>query len=419
MQTDVAQPAVGAACVGMLRLLRNLGCEPDLMAGHSYGELVAIHAAGVLSAPALAELSLARGRFMHDAGHGASGAMAALLAGPDVVETIIRRYPRGSGREPEWAAADRDRRADRSGETGDRPGRGRGISARLLPVSSAFHTPLVAEAREPLSQLARELLTQPPERPVYSNLDAAPHPDDTATIAARLGAHLAGPVLFADMIEAMHRDGARVFVEVGPGSILTPLVESVLGDRPHLAVSSDSSGASGLPALLRCIARLVVGGLPLRLERLTTGRSLNLLDLRNLPAGEFGDAMSPSTWLVNGSRARPHNDPEPKRLGMASSLLVDTPEAATQTISTTMRSHVYSNASSNMNPRLAKDSPGEHRTDPPLLFLMTSQSETDRPIHTRSCQLPNQHRGRKRSSSRSSRPCRCSSMCRSRPCSRI
>ena len=61
----------GAACVGMLRLLRNLGCEPDLVAGHSYGELVALHAAGVFSAPALAELSLARGRFMQEAGHGA------------------------------------------------------------------------------------------------------------------------------------------------------------------------------------------------------------------------------------------------------------------------------------------------------------------------------------------------------------
>ncbi len=195
---------------------------------------------------------------------------------------------------------------------------------------------------------------------MYSNLDAAPHPEDTATIAARLGAHLAGPVLFADMIEAMHRDGARVFVEVGPGSILTPLVESVLGDRPHLAVSSDSSGASGLPALLRCIARLVVGGLPLRLERLTLGRSLNLLDLRNVPAGEIGEAMTPSTWLVNGSRARPHNDPEPKRLGMASSLLIDSSANATQALSTTIRSRVYSNASLNMNPRLAKDSPGEH-----------------------------------------------------------
>ena len=81
METDVAQPAVGAACVAMLRLLEQLGCEPDLCGGHSYGELVALHAAGVLSASALAELSQARGRFMREAGRGIAGSMAALLAG--------------------------------------------------------------------------------------------------------------------------------------------------------------------------------------------------------------------------------------------------------------------------------------------------------------------------------------------------
>ena len=238
MQTDVAQPAVGAACVGMLRLLRNLGCEPDLVAGHSYGELVALHAAGVLSArrwpsspwPAAdscrrPDMELrARWRPSWPApttwrSSFATSPMsqAANWNGPR--QTVIAGPTAAVKQAIDLAAA-------------------RGISARLLPVSCAFHTPLVAEAREPLSRLARQLLTHPPDRPVYSNLDAAPHPADTATIAARLGDHLAGPVRFADMIEAMYRDGARVFVEVGPGSILTPLVESVLRDRPHLAVSS-------------------------------------------------------------------------------------------------------------------------------------------------------------------------------------
>ena len=50
METDVAQPAVGAACLAMLRLLRGLGCEPSFLGGHSFGELVALHAAGVYDA---------------------------------------------------------------------------------------------------------------------------------------------------------------------------------------------------------------------------------------------------------------------------------------------------------------------------------------------------------------------------------
>ena len=62
----------------MLGLLAHLGCEPDMVGGHSYGELVALHAAGALSAAALAELSQARGRLMREAGRAGAGSMAAL-----------------------------------------------------------------------------------------------------------------------------------------------------------------------------------------------------------------------------------------------------------------------------------------------------------------------------------------------------
>ena len=176
---------------------------------------------------------------------------------------------------------------------------------------------MVAPARESLALVAGRLLGESPDRPVYSNLDASPHPDDLAVIAARLGDHLASPVRFADMIEAMHRDGARVFVEVGPGSILTPLIDAILKDRAHLTVACDPPGPSGLAGWLRAIARLVAAGLPLDLEPLTRGRSERVLDIDLLPAGENAEALSPSTWLVNGSRARPFSEPETTRLGQA------------------------------------------------------------------------------------------------------
>ena len=317
MQTEVAQPAVGAACVGMLRLLERLGCQPDMVGGHSYGELVALHAAGALSTADLAELSTARGRFMREAGQGVAGAMAALLAGPGEVEPLTKTIPgvlianwNGPRQTVIAGPSDAVKRAIEHAEA-------RGIRCRLLPVSSAFHTPLVAPARLPLSHLASRLLTQAPDRPVYSNLDAAPHPSDTAAIGVRLGDHLASPVRFAEMIEAMHHDGARVFVEVGPGSILAPLVDTILKDRPHLAVSCDPSGASGVTGFLRTVGRLVVAGCPLRLSSLTEGRSAQILDLRNLPPGDFPAPPTTSTWVVNGSRARPIAEPEQPRLGQA------------------------------------------------------------------------------------------------------
>ncbi len=300
LRTDVAQPAVGAACVGMLRLLRSLGLEPDVVGGHSYGELVALHAAGVMDAGDLAGLSSARGRFMIEAGRGASGAMAAILAGPDAAESLVREVPdvqaanwNGPRQTVVAGPADAVQRLVELATA-------RGIGSRMLPVSSAFHTPMVAAAREPLSRLAIERIRRAPDRPVYSNIDAAPYPDERPAIAARLGDHLARPVRFADMIEAMYRDGVRVFVEVGPGAILTSMVESILADRPHLAVACDAPTTPGLPALLNRLARLVVAGLPLRLERLTDGRSGRLLDLDRLPPGEFADV--PTAFNLAGQR---------------------------------------------------------------------------------------------------------------------
>ena len=219
-----------------------------MVAGHSYGELVALHAAGVLSAPALAELSLARGRFMREAGRAPTGAMAALLAGPDEVEQLDPRRSRRPGRQLERPQADGDRRADRGRQARARPGRDPWNPGPALAGLVGVPHPAGRPAREPAGSPGERLLDQAPDRPVYSNLDAAPTRADPAAIAARLGDHLASPVRFADMIEAMHRDGARVFVEVGPGSILTRLVESILTTGriwPSRAIRRASAGLAG------------------------------------------------------------------------------------------------------------------------------------------------------------------------------
>jgi acyl transferase domain-containing protein/NAD(P)H-dependent flavin oxidoreductase YrpB (nitropropane dioxygenase family) len=325
MATDVAQPAVGAACVGMLRLLVSLGIEPDYLAGHSYGELVALHAAGALSVQSLAELSAERGRLMREASSAAEGAMAALLTNPKEVEQLIAEVPgveaanRNSPRQTVIAGSNAAVRAvlERAAA--------RGIAGRLLPVACAFHTAQVASAREPFARLVSQRLQHSPSKPVYSNLDAKPHPADPSEIAARLGDHLASPVRFAEMIEAIYHAGARVFVEVGPNSILAPLVEDVIGGRPHLAVSSSGAGSSGLAGWLGSLAQLIVAGLPVRIDRLFAGRTNRLLNLHQLPAHEDNEPPGPSAWLVNGSRARPLGAPEPSRLGQASSLLAATP----------------------------------------------------------------------------------------------
>ena len=234
--TEVAQPAIGAASVGVLRLLARFGVQPDMSAGHSYGELVALHAAGVLDTRGLAHLSAYRGKLLRDAAGDRPGAMAALLSGPEEVSELVGKTSTVSivnfnGPHQTVIAGPReaiDAVLERA--------RARRVQGRVLPVACAFHTPLMEPAREPLARHASEVLQQQPSCPVFSNIDALIHPPDPQAIAGRLGDHVTSPVRFAQMIQAMHDQGARLFIEVGPAGLLTPLIESILRDRPHLAV---------------------------------------------------------------------------------------------------------------------------------------------------------------------------------------
>jgi acyl transferase domain-containing protein/NAD(P)H-dependent flavin oxidoreductase YrpB (nitropropane dioxygenase family)/NAD(P)-dependent dehydrogenase (short-subunit alcohol dehydrogenase family)/acyl carrier protein len=300
-ETHVAQAALGATDLAYFHVLQALGIEPEMAAGHSYGELVALCAAGSLAEDDLLRLSEARGRLMREAAAGEAGAMAAVDAPPEALEEVL-----GS---EEVVAANLNAPAQ-TVLSGPRAAvedaiewcRSRDIRAALLPVACAFHSAHVAPAGRRFVSVLEETPLAPPRIPVFSNTTGDSHGDDPATIAAVLGEHLIRPVEFVREVEAMYRDGARVFVEVGPRSVLTGLVGRILGDREHVAVAAHRSRASGLVQLLECLATLAVEGAPVRLERLFSGRSAQRIDLSSSPAAE---PPGPATWLVNGGRARP------------------------------------------------------------------------------------------------------------------
>jgi acyl transferase domain-containing protein/NAD(P)H-dependent flavin oxidoreductase YrpB (nitropropane dioxygenase family)/NAD(P)-dependent dehydrogenase (short-subunit alcohol dehydrogenase family) len=319
---DVAQPALGAACVGLLELLRRFGLEPDVLAGHSYGELVALHVADVYPLDALALLSESRGRFLLAAVGEEPGAMAAVQAGPMEVEPLLSGLEGvvvANWNSPSQSVVSGPRaQIDRLLATAQQ----RGIRARALPVACGFHSPLVAAARAPLIDLAKTVVERGPTRPVYSNVTATTYPADAAAIPQQLGDHLASPVRFAAMIEAMHDDDTRIFVEVGPGSVLTALVGSILGDRTHLAVACDPPANKGLAALLAALGRLFVSGVSLDLTSLWTTRSCRRITMTGDRFDPTEPKLSPTTWLVNGARARPAFGPEPPRFGVGPALPV-------------------------------------------------------------------------------------------------
>jgi len=299
--TVVAQPALGAVEVGLLHLLRDLGLEPDMVAGHSYGEYVALAAAGVLSEDALFEISEARGRAIKESVGETPGTMAAVLAPAETVAAALRDLPNvwlANFNAPKQtiiagAPADLERAMAVLASAG--------LRAKPIPVACAFHSPLMERARVRLAAELARLELKSPRIPVFSNTEAGAYPAEPARMAALLSEHLVRPVKFLDEIRAMYDRGARLFVEVGPKSVLTSLVRQIL-DRPDAAaIPLDVSDRNGLVQLLHALAQVTASGLNVRLGRLFAGRSVGKLELDKLDESR---APSPA-WVVSGAGARP------------------------------------------------------------------------------------------------------------------
>jgi acyl transferase domain-containing protein/NADP-dependent 3-hydroxy acid dehydrogenase YdfG len=366
-QTHVAQPAIGAADLALFHLLERLGVHPDVVAGHSYGEYVALCAAGVFREDELFALSEARGRFMVEAAGEEPGVMAAVDAGPDTVRQALaglqgvvvanHNAPKqtiiAGARPAVDAAIDEMKKA--------------GLRVRLLPVACAFHSPIVAPAQPRLAEFLSSMELREPRVEVFSNTTAAPHSHAPGAIAAQLVEHVVQPVRFADEVEALYAAGARIFVEVGPRNVLCGLTDQILGDRPHLAVATDQPGRSGTVHLLHALGRLAAEGVPVRLDRFFAGASGALLDLNNLPTHTAQEGLGPGIWLVNGGQARPAAPGSKPGLGTAQSLtasptLADTRPPVALTTPAPMPAAQPQKASS---PRPAVASPMAQRLESP------------------------------------------------------
>ncbi|TWP50620.1 SDR family NAD(P)-dependent oxidoreductase [Lentzea tibetensis] len=256
--TEWAQPALAAASLAQLALLDSLKVSPDAVAGHSFGELVALHTAGSFDSATLVRLARQRGEAMQAAGR-AGSMMAVSASHADVLavvsdvdgvwianhnapsQVVVSGTPAGiAAVESHFTAMD--------------------VTCRRLDTSTAFHSPLVASATTALASFLGSVAVSPPRISVYGNTDASVYPADPAAIRSRIAGHLAAPVRFVDEIEAMYAAGVRTFVEVGAGSTLTGLVGKILGSRPFVAVSLDRKGQHGVTALFSALGQLAVNG---------------------------------------------------------------------------------------------------------------------------------------------------------------
>jgi polyketide-type polyunsaturated fatty acid synthase PfaA len=268
VDTRWAQPAIGLCSMSLLRLLDAVGMTPQMVAGHSFGEVTALLAAGVLDAEGFITAARDRGQAVAEAAK-QPGAMVAVSAEIEKVRAVVD----ASGLPVVVANHNAPKQVVLSGATEaidaiETKLADAGLANKRLSVSSAFHSSIVASAADAFATALEELDISAPEVPVYANATAAPYASEPAAIRAELAGQIKKPVRFVEQIEAMYAAGARLFLEVGPASVLTGLVGRILQGREHQAIALDKKGKAGLSSWHDALARLVADGRPLALGAL-------------------------------------------------------------------------------------------------------------------------------------------------------
>jgi acyl transferase domain-containing protein/NAD(P)H-dependent flavin oxidoreductase YrpB (nitropropane dioxygenase family)/NAD(P)-dependent dehydrogenase (short-subunit alcohol dehydrogenase family) len=294
--TRIAQPALGIVGVAVHDLLATVGVRPEMVCGHSYGELVALCAAGVISRRDLLSVSAARAEAILGAAGDDAGTMAAVVATAETTRAVLgpdsgivianHNAPLQvviSGLTPAVEAAVETLVA-------------RGISAKRIPVACGFHSPVVAAAAANFAAHLETITLGDPRLPVWSNTTASPYPDGSEQTRALLAGQVAQSVRFVEQIESMYAAGARIFIEAGPGRVLSQFVGKILGERPHLAVPCDVPGEAGLRRLLIALATLAVAGVSVDTSALFEERKAELVSVDAVP-------RRPG-WLVDGHTVR-------------------------------------------------------------------------------------------------------------------
>lgn len=235
-QTRITQPAVFIHSVVVA--LGNDSFKPDMVAGHSLGEFSALVSSGALSFADGLQLVFQRAQAMQRACEMNPSTMAAVLGLEDaVVEEVC-----GSITEEVVVAANYNCPGQlvisgtlKGVELASEKLKAAGAK-RVLPlqVGGAFHSPLMEPARRELAAAIEQTVFKTPVCPVYQNVNALPA-TDVAVIKANLIAQLTAPVRWTQSVQRMVADGARVFVECGPGKVLQGLVKKI---APEVEVSS-------------------------------------------------------------------------------------------------------------------------------------------------------------------------------------
>ncbi|MGW2232125.1 SDR family NAD(P)-dependent oxidoreductase, partial [Streptomyces formicae] len=272
-ETGVTQPALFAVEVALFRLLESWGVRPDVLAGHSIGELAAAHVSGVWSLKDAVKVVAARAGLMQALPEG--GAMVAIQAreeeiAGDLSETVgIAAVNGPSSVVVSGVAADVEVVGEKWREAGRK--------VTKLRVSHAFHSPLMDPMLDEFRTVLEGVSYEAPSIPIVSTLTGQLATADELTSPEYWVRHVRESVRFADAVSALVAEGVGTFVEVGPGGTLSALGQESAPDAGFVPVLRTEQAEE--TALVSALARLCARGVRMDWERFFAGRGARRVDL--------------------------------------------------------------------------------------------------------------------------------------------
>ncbi|QDL68915.1 type I polyketide synthase [Streptomyces malaysiensis subsp. malaysiensis] len=282
-QTGFTQPALFAIEVALFRLLEHWGVTPDVVIGHSVGEIAAAHVAGVFSLQDACTLIAARGRLMQALPEG--GAMVAIQASEEEVAASL------AGREHEMSIAavngptavviaGHAQAVQKVADTWT----AKGTKTRRLRVSHAFHSCLMDSMLDAFGHVVREVSFEPPTMALVSNVTGELASEGETCSPDYWVRHVREAVRFADGVRSLKALGVTRFLEVGPDGVLTAMAQDCLAES-----AKDTSAAVLVPvlrkerpeagALITALAELHTHGATVGWESIFAGRGAGKVEL--------------------------------------------------------------------------------------------------------------------------------------------
>ncbi|MFF0014495.1 SDR family NAD(P)-dependent oxidoreductase [Streptomyces sp. NPDC005374] len=259
-RTQYTQPALFTLEYALARLWISWGIKPNVLIGHSIGEVVAATVAGLFTLPDAVTLVAARARLMQSVR--APGGMVAVSRAVDEIEPRLADRPGLA-----VAAVNAPAQCVISGDLAELERLtaelvGQGVRAERLSVSHAFHSPLMAEVFDDFRAAMAGITFHEPTVPLVSNLTGRVAKYAEIATADYWVRHIGEPVRFMEGVRAVEKRGRHTFLEIGPSAALTALAQqSVVGEGHHW-VASQRRRDSGEGSLLRALADLYVAGAP-------------------------------------------------------------------------------------------------------------------------------------------------------------